>query len=295
MTNSYADLKYSPVDYYTTIYKGVPNDGSRAEIGRSHLIMMSNIDVAAYNNLVSILSDFFCKAQLSAQDDVSWGPLHLSVVVPAICLKKWKDDDGDTLIYRLWWIIDNLRDPINGVVVSIYINSNISGKDERPWAQNHLWQTKKTWKPNWDKTISIQAHGEVQHQPSHSARLYLNESVEIIESMARSLNYDIKYVDYSTPIDDLYEIMLNTKHHFSYTGSTGYFAALTRTPTLYIGRHTRDGRVGWNLWAGHACKTLQPIPNTNHMITQEPSYYKAINAMDPKYLNNLEQAVSLIL
>jgi len=276
-----------------TIYKDVPNNGETAIIGKSHLIMLANIDVAAYTNIISILSDFFCKAEVYATHCKGRNPAHLSIIVHSSCLERYKQEDSDTLIYRLWWMIENFKSPTNGAVVSIYLNDVMDKIREYPWARNHLWQTKQTWMPVESTIISIQAHSEQQNVKNDPLRIHINESVEIIETIAKKLNYNIVYVDYTTSIDDLYDIMLTTKYHFSYTGSTGAFASLTRTPTIHIGHI--GGGIGWNTWAGHRRQTLQTDPTTGQLILQEPSYYTAVNAGDPKYLHNLEQVVLSVL
>jgi len=282
--------------HLVTVYKNVDDDGSKAVVGQSHTILLSNLDVAAYTNIVCILSDFFCKAELWATRGGSVTPAYCSIIVHPTCLNKWKDQDADTLMDRLWWIINNLKDPTNGAIVSIYLSDTIDKDQEYPWAMNHLWQTKQTWVANDSNTISIQDHAEHQWSKYDPKRLFIAESVKIIKSAAKKLKYNIEYVDYTTPIDTLYDIMLNTKYHFSYTGSTGLFAALTRTPTIYFGRNAPTGTIGlWNYWAGHIGQTLQTDPTTGHLVLQEPSYYTAVNANDCKYLQNLEHIVASVL
>jgi hypothetical protein len=220
-----------------TIYKGIANCTTRAQPHSSELVRFSYLECHPYAPMISLLGSPLAKAQLYWQENILNKPYRVAVVVPSTADCKFKPSDPETMLDRILWLIDNMADPSCGAIVSVYTTDTIDNVFDATYSFNTLWHTKKLWTAGSDsRFITLQAHSEINHNsPNTGHRCFIEDYVSIVRYYAELLDYDVVEVDYSTPINELYNLMLNTKSHFSYVGSTGYFSGLTKTPTVWFG------------------------------------------------------------
>lgn len=232
-----------------TFYKNTKEDGTRAEIGKSHLIRLSTHDQYPYCNLIGILSQFFAKAQMYYEHGLIDQPAHLSIIANQQIFRRYKPEDEDTQLHRLLWLIEHFADPDCGAVVSLYVTDKdyqYEMMDEQ-WALSSLWHVKETYVGFGSDYITLAAHSE--NQPHHSSwkgncRHDIEKWVDIVRMYADRYNCKVVEVDYTTNINDLHKLLINARAHYTYMGATAYFAGITRTPTYVFGYDTHEAFIG---------------------------------------------------
>lgn len=281
-----------------TFYKNTPSDGSRAEIGKSHLVRFSTHDQYPYCNLVGILSEFFAKAQLYHEHGLIDQPAHLSVIVNQQVFRRYKPEDEDTQIHRLMWLVDNFADPDCGAVISIYV-TDVDYEYEMmdtQWSLNSLWHTKKAFVGGNSDYITLATHSE--DQPHHdqvkgNMRNDIIKWVDVVRMYADKYKMNVVEVDYTTSINDLYTLLLGARAHYSYLGATSYLAGITRTPTYILGYDTTEVSVGvryphitpnytdqsitftpWGSWGTKPGHILQKDTNSTRMVLDDQPYLR---------------------
>ena len=229
--------------YIKTIYKGIKDSNEIVEIGAGQICRFSRQDVGPYANIIFLLSYYFCMAQVMHEDGFYKGPLRLSVILPVKAYGKFKEGDSEEIYHRIIWFLENFADPPNGAIISVYISSSYwnDGCFDTPWIANTLWHTKKQWDPEVGKKsnyITLQPHSERwQYNDRESPhRIKIQEQVEIVKEWASDNNIEIINVDYTSPINEVYNFMLGAKAHIGYLGATSYIPAICGTKTIYIGR-----------------------------------------------------------
>jgi hypothetical protein len=276
-----------------TFHKNVPQDGQRAEIGKSHLLRFSTHDQYPYCNLVGILSEFFTKAQLYHEHGLIDQPAHLSIIVNQQVFRRYKSEDGDTQIHRLMWLVDNFADPDCGAIISLYVTDTDYEYEmmDTQWHLNSLWHTKETHTGTSSGYVTLATHSE--DQPHHKQvkgkmRNDISKWSKIVKEYAAMYELKVVEVDYTTPINDLYTLLLNARAHYTYMGATAYVAGITRTPTYIIGYDTDDVDIGvryphitpnyattslavtpWGTWGSKPGHILQKDANLNKMVLDD--------------------------
>lgn len=279
-----------------TFYKNTPSDGSRAEIGKSHLVRFSTHDQYPYCNLVGILSEFFAKAQLYHEHGLIDQPAHLSVIVNQQVFRRYKPEDEDTQIHRLMWLVDNFADPDCGAIVSLYVTDTDYEYEmmDTQWQLNSLWHTKETYDGPSSDYITLATHSE--DQPHHDQvkgkmRNDISKWAGIVESYAERYGLKVVEVDYTTSINKLHDLLINARAHYTYMGATAYVAGITRTPTYIFGYDTKEEFVGkryphitpnytetsvmitpWGTWGSKSGHVLQKDVNLNKMVLDDQPY-----------------------
>jgi len=235
----------SDIKHIKTFYKGC-NPCGIVDPNNSEIIRISKDDASAYAPIIALLSHTFSKAQMYNEEKITDRPYKISVVVSESAYLKVKDEDPETMLDRILWIVENFRDPDGGVVVSVYESLKMRSRMDSPYGFYSLWNTKKINNGTDSDYITLQSHGEIQHSPKDGHRINLPSSVSLIKFKATELGYDIKEIDYTTPISEVYELMINAKAHFGYLGSTYYLAAITNTPTVQFGKKVHHEYVDRN-------------------------------------------------
>lgn len=233
---------------------------------QSEVIRLSALDCDAYAPWVAHIGNCYAKAQLYYIEEIISSPYRLSIIVPASINTKHKPQDPETKLERLEWFIENLLVPDCGLVISLYIDPFMMSDFQGPFGWDTLWQTKRLWKDSGSNYITLQYHTEMDHNSGNSThRINADASIATIIEVAESCKYDIVKVDYTTPIDKLYNLLLESHYHFSYVGSSGYIAALARTPTLFFGAAEK-------IVKGHKTRYYDPHPDLYSKPNQEGSY-----------------------
>ena len=216
--------------------------------GSAELLAFDASTVIAHATIASTLNGVFFRALAQSR--------HFGNIPYKVCLcfpdnkidRKKKETDSESIYDRLVWYIKNMHPPKNGIIFSMYI---IEGKWQRfekvPWAINSVWPFKRQWKP-LDQYVTLQTvepdtySDRRMHEPQRvdhvnaaiQALESFNTCLPYIESYCNANNLEIKYVDYTMPYDDIYELILGSNCHFSYPGATMYFAMACGTLTFAI-------------------------------------------------------------
>jgi hypothetical protein len=214
-----------------TIYLGCEDTGEIAETHNSHTIRFCNSTAWAHGTLISYICSTLAKCQLLYEEGSLNKPSKISVIWPFDIDAKRKPADVETGYERVVWYFRNLKIPTNGIIVSFYVNQNVRSWTSDPWRVMSLWPTKKQWDPTGDY-ITIQKAEPLAGGKVRRIKDRLPPFEEKTLQLAENYGYDVKYVSYLTPFDELYELLLGSSCHFSYLGSTYFFAGLVGTPTV---------------------------------------------------------------
>lgn len=306
---------------YETIHLGCEKTSEVAQPGRSHLIRFCNGTKHATCTIASHLNEAFIKAQLLVNENISNKPFYISVLWPSSFYsigRKRKEEDSESSYYKMKWYFENYIPPTNGLVVSFYIAPTIDARHESIWQARYVWPTKKQWNTT-NKFISIQMPEKLMGRVVKKNLLdkKFEEFIPVIESYAVLMNYDIKYINYSTPMEEAYKVMLETKCHITYEGSSYYMAASTGTPVIGINHnyskdilyenlvihnpekgYTRERKTWMKTRWGRVDSNCYYIPtlerDTKKIINKPPTNYKTVYCREhlTKYLNEVNDVTN---
>jgi len=201
----------------------------------SHVIRFCIHTMNTYAPVIDKLSEAFLSAQLAFQEGYSKGPKKICILVSSRLTEyKFKPEDPETSFERIEWFIQNFKKPAGGVIVSFYASSEHDIHLDSHWSLTKLWQTEKTW-----NSRDVGDYVTV-HLPEASSNVTWNKQNfypiwNNIEEDILDRGLEIKYVSYTTPYQELYDLMIRSRLHLSYVGASYIFAGITKTPTLGLG------------------------------------------------------------
>lgn len=226
--------------YDETLYLGCKNNNEIAIPGKSHTIRFCYSTMYSTCTILSQINRAYVNAHQLAEEDLSNKPYHVSVFWPTLNpFLKRKKTDTESAYYKMRWYFLNLVPPTNGLIVSFYDSKNIKATIDSSFEARHIWPTKKQWSPKGEY-IAVHDFEPLIGNPKKREQIeqkYL-KYMPIIEKHAKKNNLKIKLIDYSTPMDEMYKIMINCDCLFSYQGASYYFASSTGTPVA--GFHHKD-------------------------------------------------------
>lgn len=201
------------------------HEGSEIAVpDKSHVVRFCLATCYSHATIIAQLSSAFNKAQLLHQDGFIDKPYHVSVLFPFPLDYKKKEADSETVFERIIWYINTMRIPDSGMTVSVYHCPEMVKHVTEAWSVNQFWPMRRQNKPKGEY-ITIQRmeyalggnkkEWTFEHPPKYTKK---------VEEWADKLGIDIKYVDYTMPYQEMYEILLGSDAHFTYCGSTYYFA-----------------------------------------------------------------------
>lgn len=253
-----------------TFYIGCPDDGIPTDPVRSNVIRYCQHTLAALAPFITKMSHPFLQAELLNEEGIS-GPFELTILVPISAEYKFKEEDPETILERVLWLIGKMRAPKGGIKISVYVNEYLRGKMDSGWDTHKLWEAKDIWqKDKTENYITV-------HRPETLAETTWNkrnadECFNMLFSCCRSANFRVVELTYSTPYEEMYQALLKTKMHFSYVGASYFMAALTKTPTLGIGLpENRSCTIADLSVDGAARRVISK--NIFMMITADPGHF----------------------
>ena len=231
-----------------TLYVGCQSE-EIAEPGNSEVLVLSTNTMCAHATVASKLNDIFFRAIAQSRHFLDV-PYKVSIIFPDNNTHaKRKDSDSESVYDRFKWYINHMLPPKNGIIFSIYLTEESVWKETEKvsWAINSVWPFRRQWKPlNKYVTIQIVEPETYRERGMHipervvhvnAAKLALKanqECYKIIESFCNVHDLEIKYIDYTMPYDEIYDLILGSNCHFSYPGATMYFAMACGTLTFCI-------------------------------------------------------------
>lgn len=215
-----------------TLFLGCSSNKEIAVPGQSHSIRFCQSTMYSTCTILSQINKVFVNAQQLAEEQCSSEPYRVSVFWPEGWVnKKRKDEDSESAYYKVKWYFENYIPPRNGLIVSFYLTRSINKMIDTTFEARYVWPTKKQWQPK-GKFIAVHDFEPLIGNPIKREKIKekYDKYVPLIESYAILKDLEIKYINYSTPMDDMYETMINCEYLLSYQGASYYFASCTSTP-----------------------------------------------------------------
>lgn len=147
---------------------------------------------------------------------------------------KVKEDDQETIRERFDYIYNNLK---NNLVDVEFKESNESGCNLALWQimdpEPHWWLDEMWQEPSNYVTVQLVEPALWKHEdnPLYNWRLVEDD---VILNLASKFSVKIKVIDYQMKASEVHQLMLGSKLHIGYCGSTTNLAVATGTPTLLV-------------------------------------------------------------
>jgi len=216
--------------YLETVYLDC-STGDIATPEKSDCVRFCSSTMYSHGTIISQLANVFNKAQLLWQEGSLTSPYYVSIIFPSELDHKRKNTDPESVYDRLKWYINNMRVPSCGMVVSFYQNRGIKTWITTPWHLNEFWPMKRQWDPKGTHiTIQVTEHliGSAAKDIVHSVS---PSFIKRTEELAEKYGFEVRYIDYTLPFDQMYDDIVTSNHHFTYCGSTYFFASTIGIPT----------------------------------------------------------------
>lgn len=157
---------------------------------------------------------------------------------PDILHEKFKDSDAETVSQRFFYIYDNMEG--NGVQVKFQKEKIKPYDTHYPKESMPVWRFKKRWVGDGDY-ITVQ---NVETKLLKRKGKYAYEEWRYIPDLLPYLHqYNVKLIDYRTPIEEAHNLLLHAKFHVGYSGSTSHLSGLTETPTYIVCNDLKKGKL----------------------------------------------------
>lgn len=223
--------------YYLNVSDEIKLKKPKAELNSSRIIRFCNHTMATYASVVNKISEVFLNIELGVRHNYITDISYISIILPNWSSSKFKSEDSESTLFRICWFIENMKPTSNGLVISVYLNNDYHNLEQLDshWNLNNLWIANKTWDISSEKGNYV----TVQHPEKNGLfwnQIKFYENWEVIEKYLAKKNIEIKTISYRTSIEEIYNLLLNTKLHIGYIGSCYFISALTRTPTLGLGK-----------------------------------------------------------
>ena len=170
-------------------------DNYKPSITDSHVLRLDSKNVWSYGPVLDNLSA--CCHLAYSMKDVTTEPFKVSVLVPFVKTRKVYDES--TNVDVLDFLISKLMPPPNGIIFSI-IQINMERKHVTPFFLANVWPFVDKWDPQNHISVQIPEPNVSDNKLNPLMRDWIE-----LEKILKSFNkYDIKYVDYSMPIEEVY-------------------------------------------------------------------------------------------
>ena len=223
--------------YLETINLGCESD-EIAEPGSSYLV---RIDVHASHDYASILAlihgSFHVADLLAREVDIS---TPFKVCVFLATTSKKKIEDPETHYDRIKWFYRNAVPPRNGMVVSFYEMKNLLKNVATQYSFDYIWPFKEKWRGDGDYITFQRLEEALLYAPWH--KNHAKESYGLQEkliSLVESEGHKVKFVDYTTPIEELYRTLISSKGHITYPGSSYTVAVALGVPVAAYSKRAK--------------------------------------------------------
>jgi hypothetical protein len=277
-------MDYIMANLIETIYIGCENNKSISLPTSSHIVRFCADTAHAHCTIMCLLSDVFFKAQLISDEDYAQGPYRVSIMWPEQFVNpfKRKPSNAETSYDVMKWFLNNMLPPKNGMIVSIdrYEQKQTVAT---PWTVNQLWPFKKQWNKK-GKFISIHKSEPLMSKRRIGGLMEKEKTIlPNITKIAHEFGYDVKFIHYSLTMEEIYDTLLSTTHHFSYDGGTYYTAGMTGTPTTKYTHYYDNLPDTWGFMGISPNKILQ----FRNEVVSAPIEYSTISYLKPEEIRNI--------
>jgi len=216
---------------YKTFYLGCDDNGEIATHENRVIRFHQNL---AHRPMMSALCPHFYNAQLMAEENTADGkPYKVAIFCPKNKLdRKQKPSNDYTMRETLYWFLENMYPPKNGMIVSIYTIEQFV-KYIWPYEDyKHVWPLKPQWHWQGDGDYITLQDIEELTKDVMKKEFKSHPNYEIIKEIDKHSIYPVKRIDYRMSEDKIFNLLKHSKFNMSYPGGTYYTAAMMGCPTL---------------------------------------------------------------
>lgn len=199
----------------------------------THIIRLGSSTIYSYVPLTSKIGEAYAMVDCMIEEGVlsQEDTFHITIISTVNLNKKRKPSDPETVGDRLRIMLMSMVPPKCNLVVNV-VRCKTYRQINHHFSTFIQWPLRKRWK---EGSGYITIHDPEPRMDKKNPARYeiLPARMKVIE-FAHALKYDIKFVDYCTPLEELIDILANSEMHFTYPGSTGFLAPLIGTPTVHL-------------------------------------------------------------
>lgn len=280
-----------------TLHIGCDNNDI-AKIDNSEIEYISHFRTHTYNEMIYYLGKSFFKVQRLQSKGLIDNPYKLSIIFPTI--EKFKESDTETNLDRWEFICNNFIPTVKGMIISFYLSEVEEDRIQDLRGAWYNWPYKDKWISNKrDDYVVIQDVSEVVNQnikkdaDKEVINGYLKSYKKIIKEL-ESLGIKYEIVNYSTPIEKLFQLLSKCKLHITHAGGSYYIAAGMNTPTLNYGPNSWNSSKLINVERPGGFKTNKKMMRTtwgeSHLRSWSVFHYdkvKGIYQKEQSYIKNI--------
>ena len=221
------------MEYINTIYINCRR-GHVPELHNSEVIRFDTRNCHGYALFAGLFGSLFAKAFRLQESGILEKPYCASIVLPRI--EKFKEEDPETNMERIRFILKNLVPPKKGIIISIYLAEE-NQKFITPFTLDTIWSFKNRWENiRTQEFVVIQDIKDVKNNKKHHLDWKKGTiSVDNIKRELDSVNVPYEVIDYSTSIQKVFYLLLNCKMFLTPHSGAYFLAAGLNTPTVCFG------------------------------------------------------------
>jgi len=168
------------------------------------------------------------------QDGVTREPFRISIILARHHTRKFKREDSERTIHRIEWLVKNFEAPKGGLIASFYIADEMHSWVDSGFSTHSLWKLRTTWKGEGDY-VTLQVPEGSWEVGNEWKQKNMKGLLHRIDTLSLIYGFQVKNIDYTMSYEEVKNLLVNTKMHFSYIGASYFVAALMRVPTLGLG------------------------------------------------------------
>lgn len=225
------------MNHLHTFYMGTADTGIRTDPARSHVIRMCKHTAHSYATLMSMLSPPFFEAQRNADEGITNEPYHITILWPLKLHDKRKEENSQTSFEIFKYYLSLFKAPRNGAIVSIYHCRNMPAQLGEQWRHSQIWPFARQWDPQGTHVTVHRVEPNMSSARKMPTLLHEDWCLKEVKRFSKAFGYEIRYVDYTQPIESIIDNMTTAEYHFSYLGATWFTAAQIGIPSLAWHNH----------------------------------------------------------
>lgn len=236
------------------------DDNYVPSIEGSHILRLDFKSCYAYANILNELASA-CHLAHSIRNETD-KPFEVSILIPQV--RKKKPENYETNLDTINFFITKLKPPGKGIIFTVFevkMDNIIT-----PFHLANIWPFVDKWSPK--DYISVQ-----RPEPRlHVEKLIpVEQEYKKLVDILKMSKYNVKYVDYTMPTSHVYDVVLGSRLHISYTGASYWIAGAAKVPMIAFGPMARDKRV--KEWG--PAGDLISLSTTNYGVTSQRHWMRS--------------------
>lgn len=195
---------------------------------------------------------------------------------------NFKEEDQETRLERLEFILSKMKSPSNGLNLSLYeisdqwLEEDYDGEGMKvTWPFHTLtkWPLIDSWSENSHSDyVSFQKTEKLSYL--HTIPKQIEIENKILDLLDKS-GTKIKFVSYDQKSDYIYDTILNARYHVSYCGASWWLAQMLNTPVYSYGLRYQTDK---DLFGSHSSGMMTHDMGMSVPITVEDDIFKYTRA-----------------